>query len=131
MLSSALDKDEAIVDIYFTGGVPISSHNDFFFEYRDPAQDNCVAKYFPDFLIETTKGRYLVIEVKAGGEQTEYERNKREFARDQSLFNTVFAKEVGFEDFRKHNKEFEYRVVFSTSLREWQKQLMDTMRLIK
>ncbi len=130
-MQGALEKDEAIVDIYFTGGVPIPSHNDFFFEYRDPAQDNRVAKYFPDFLIETTKGRYLVIEVKAGDEQTEYERNKREYGRDQSLFNTVFAKEVGFEDFRKHNKEFEYRVVFSTSLREWQKQLMDAMRLIQ
>ena len=111
--------------------MPISSHNDFYFEYRDPSDDNRVARYFPDFLIETTKGRYLVIEVKAGDEQPEYERNKREYGRDSNLFNTVFAKEVGFEDFRKHNKELEYRVVFSTSLREWQKQLMDAMRLIK
>ena len=111
--------------------MPISSHNDFYFEYRDPSDDNRVARYFPDFLIETTKGRYLVIEVKVGDEQPEYERNKREYGRDSNLFNTVFAKEVGFEDFRKHNKELEYRVVFSTSLREWQKQLMDAMRLIK
>jgi len=71
-----------------------------------------------------------VIEVKAVDEQTEYERNKREYGRDQSLFNTVFAKEVGFEDFRKHNKEFEYRVVFSTSLREWQKQLMEACKCL-
>jgi len=47
------------------------------------------------------------------------------------LIYTIFAKEVGFEDFRKHNKEFEYRVVFGTSLHEWQKHLIDAMRLIK
>ena len=32
-------------------------------------------------------------------------------ARDQKPVQHGFAKEVGFEDFRKHNKEFEYRVV--------------------
>lgn len=130
-LQGALEKDESIADVYFTGGVTSPVHNDFYFEYRDPSQDNRTAKYFPDFLIETTKGRYLVVEVKEGGEQPEYERNKREFKKEKKLYNTVFAKEIGFEEFRRHNKEFEYRVVFSTSLREWQRQLMDAMTLTK
>lgn len=130
-LQDALKNDEAIADVYFTGGVPISIHNEFYFEYRDPAEEHKLSKYFPDFLIETTKGRYLVIEVKSGAEQTTYEKNKASYAVNKEVFSEVFAKELGFDDFQRLNKEFDYRIVFSTTMREWQKQLMDAMKLIK
>jgi len=130
-LQGVLIDDEAIADVYFTGGVTTVEHNEFYFEYRDPTEDHRLAKYFPDFLIETTKGRFLVVEVKAGNEQPEYERNKAEYQKAKQVFNPVFAKELGFGEFQRLNKEFEYRVVFSTSMREWQRQLMDAMRLIK
>ncbi|MCI0562132.1 MAG: hypothetical protein MN733_26900, partial [Nitrososphaera sp.] len=57
-LRDFLDKDEAIMDIYFTGGVVDAIHNDFYFEYWSPDKQR-YARYFPDFLVETTKGRYL------------------------------------------------------------------------
>jgi type III restriction enzyme len=131
-LRSTLDDDEDIVDVYFTGGVTTTVHNDFYFEYCDPENDNRLSKYFPDFLVETSKSRYLVIEVKTGQEQHNYERNKKEYkGKKKEVYSTVFAKELGFESFRELNEDFEYRIVFSTSLREWQKELVDAIGTIK
>lgn len=131
-LKHTLETDEDIVDVYFTGGVTSSVHNDFYFEYYDPKQDSRIAKYFPDFLVETSKGRFLVIEVKSGQEKFDYERNKKEFSdAKKEIYSTVFAKELGFEAFRELNKAFEYKIVFSTSLREWQRELLESMKSIK
>ncbi len=131
-LRSTLDADEDIVDVYFTGGVTTAVHNDFYFEYCDPENDNRLSKYFPDFLVETSKGRYLVIEVKTGQEQHNYERNKKEYkGKKKDVYSTVFAKELGFESFRELNQDFEYRIVFSTSLREWKKEVADAIGTIK
>ena len=38
-LRGVLDKNEAIVDIYFTGGVADQTHNDFYFEYYSPEKN--------------------------------------------------------------------------------------------
>ncbi len=131
-LKHALEPDEDIVDVYFTGGVTSPVHNDFYFEYLDPEQEGRLAKYFPDFLVETSKGRFLVIEVKSGQEKFDYDRNKAEFSdTNKKVFSTVFAKELGFQEFRDLNKAFEYRIVFSTSSREWQRDLFDAMQSIK
>ena len=129
-LKGTLEPDEEIKDVYFTGGVTSPVHNDFYFEYCDPEQDR-VAKYFPDFLVETSKGRYLVVEVKTGQEQFDYERDKKEYGGTKKANNTVFAKELGFEEFRKHNQNFEYRIVFTTSPREWKKLLLESVESIK
>ena len=94
-------------------------------------QQDRVAKYFPDFLVETSKGRYLVVEVKTGQEQFDYERDKKEYSGTKKANNTVFAKELGFEEFRKHNQNFEYRIVFTTSPREWKKLLLESVESIK
>jgi hypothetical protein len=75
-LRDTLDKDEAIVDVYFTGGVTDSDHNDFYFEYYSP-EIKKISRYFPDFLIETTKGRFLVVEVKSTREKEGYEKNRQ------------------------------------------------------
>lgn len=75
-LREVLDEDEAIIDVYFTGGVNDSVHNDFYFEYFSPTEKK-LARYFPDFLIETTKDRFLVIEVKTNQEKTNYDQNKK------------------------------------------------------
>ena len=52
-LRGVLDKDEAIVDVYFTGGVSDPSHNEFYFEYYNP--DENALPILSRFLIETTK----------------------------------------------------------------------------
>lgn len=130
-LKHALEPDESVVDVYFTGGVTSPVHNDFYFEYFDPEEENRLAKYFPDFLVETSKGRFLVIEVKSGQEKFDYDRNKAEFSETKKVFSTVFAKELGFEQFRNLNKDFEYRIIFSTSSREQQRDLLDAMKLVK
>src|SRR3989344_2405454 len=70
-LREVLDEDEAMVDIYFTGGVSDSVHNDFYFEYFSPTEKK-LARYSPDFLRETTKDRFLVIEVKTNQENPNY-----------------------------------------------------------
>lgn len=123
-----LDKNEIIKDVYFTGGVTTDAHNDFFVEYWNPAEQR-ISKYFPDFLIETDKGRFLVVEVKSGSEKTEYEANKKRYDGNKtSLFNEVYAKELGFLDFQKVNKDFEYKLIFDAHLQERQRELFEMIR---
>ena len=125
-----LDANEAIKDVYFTGGVPIDVHNDFYVEYWNPLEQR-ISKYFPDFLIETDKGRFLVVEVKSGVEKVEYEANKKRYdGNNASLFNDVYAKELGFLDFQKVNKDFEYKVIFDAHLQERQRELFEMIRTL-
>lgn len=127
-LLGVLDKDEAIVDVYFTGGATDQTHNDFYFEYYSP-DDKRVAKYFPDFLLETTKGRYLVIEVKSSREKANYEANKAKYkGKAGELFSEVLAKEIGFNEFQKANKNFEYRIIFDASLQKRQQELLEEIK---
>jgi len=122
-LREVLDEDEAMVDIYFTGGVSDSVHNDFYFEYFSPTEKK-LARYFPDFLIETTKDRFLVIEVKTNQEKPNYEQNKKTYKGERDdIFNEVFAKEVGFREFQEVNKNFEYHIIFDAGLQQQQKEL--------
>lgn len=123
-----LQDNETIKDVYFTGGVITDAHNDFYVEYWNPAEQR-ISKYFPDFLLETDKGRFLVVEVKSGSEKTEYEANKKRYdGTNQSLFNEVYAKELGFLDFQKVNKEFDYRVIFDAHLQERQRELFEVIK---
>jgi len=129
-LRDVLDKDEAIVDVYFTGGATDSTHNDFYFEYYSPEKKR-IARYFPDFLIETTKGRYLVVEVKKNTEKLTYEQNKKQYTgKIEELFDEVFAKEIGFREFQQANKNFEYRLIFDASLQKRQQELLEAIRRI-
>jgi len=122
-LREVLDKDEVVTDVYFTGGATDPTHNDFYFEYYSPDKKR-IARYFPDFLIETTKGRHLVVEVKKNNEKNGYEQNKQQYnGKIESLFNEVFAKEVGFKEFQQVNKNFEYRIIFDASLQRRQQEL--------
>lgn len=122
-LREVLDEDEAIVDIYFTGGVADEVHNDFYFEYYSP-QLKRVARYFPDLLLETTKSRFLVVEVKTNQERLNYEQNKKTYkGKRNELFNEVFAKEMGFREFQEVNKNFEYHIIFDAGLQQQQKEL--------
>ena len=54
--------DEQVKQIYFTGMLT-HGQSDFFIEYIDP-EAHSVRTYYPDFLIETTEGRWLIVEVK-------------------------------------------------------------------
>jgi hypothetical protein len=121
---------ETIKDVYFTGGITTDAHNDFYVEYWNPTEQR-IAKYFPDFLIETDKGRFLVVEVKSGAEKVEYEANKKRYdGTNKSLFNEVYAKELGFNDFQKVNKGFEYKIVFDAHLQERQRELFEMIKTL-
>jgi len=129
-LRDVLDKDEAVVDVYFTGGATDPTHNDFYFEYYSP-ENKRVARYFPDFLIETTKGRFLVVEVKSHREKEGYEKNKQGYdGKIENLFSEVFAKEIGFKEFQQANKNFEYRIIFDASLQKRQQELLENINKI-
>ncbi len=127
-LRDVLNKDEVVADVYFTGGATDPTHNDFYVEYYSP-ENKRVARYFPDFLIETTKGRFLVVEVKSNRERESYEKNKRDYDGNlENLFSEVFAKEVGFNEFQQSNKDFAYHLVFDASLQKRQQELLETIR---
>lgn len=127
-LRDVLDNDEAIIDIYFTGGVTDAVHNDFYFEYWNPREKR-ISRYFPDFLIETTKGRFIVIEVKMNTERLTYEQNKKQYSgKREDLFDEVFAKEVGFREFAEINKDFEYRIIFDAGLQHQQMELLEAIQ---
>ncbi len=126
-LRKQLRDNEVIRDIYFTGGVTDSSHNDFFFEYYSP-ENKRVARYFPDILIETSQDRYIVIEVKTTQEKLAYEKNKSVYSgKLDDLFSEVYAKEVGFNDFQKVNQNFEYHIIFDAGLQRQQEQLFSDL----
>jgi len=123
-LRQALENDESLTDIYFTGGVTNQLHNDFFFEYYNPEHKK-IRKYFPDFLIETSKGRYLVVEVKDASSKLTYEENKKCYnGKIESLFDDVLSKEIGFKKFQELNQQFEYRIIFNAKFREQQEELI-------
>ncbi len=125
-----LNNNETIKDVYFTGGVTTDAHNDFYVEYWNPTEQR-ISKYFPDFLIETDKGRFLVVEVKSGSEKTEYEANKNRYdGTNTSLFNEVYAKELGFLDFQKVNKDFEYKIIFDAHLQDRQRELFEMIKTL-
>lgn len=127
-LRDILGESEVVKDIYFTGGATDTSHNDFYFEYWSPERQR-IARYFPDFLIETNKGRFLVVEVKSTAERLEYETNKKSYdGKREKLTNEVFAKEVGFRTFQEINKNFEYRIIFDASLQREQEKLLGDVR---
>jgi len=128
-LRDVLEKNETIKDIYFTGGVTDSSHNDFYFKYFNP-NENKISKYFPDFLVETNHQRYLVIEVKSNNKKISYLENKNNYKKNKRLFDEVYAKELGFEEFQKQNKNFSYHIIFDTGLDQAQKELYNTINKV-
>ena len=128
-LRGVLDKQETIKDVYFTGARVCAdpSRTDFYFEYWSPEQKR-VGRYFPDFLIETSKERFIVIEAKGGEEQSDYEANKKSYkGKLENLTNEVLAKEIGFNDFQSVNKNFEYRIIFNASLQREQVRLFEEL----
>jgi hypothetical protein len=128
-LRDVLDKDESIKDVYFTGARVCAdpSRTDFYFEYWSPEQKR-VARYFPDFLIETTK-RFIVVEAKGSDEKTDYETNKKSYkGKIEHLTNEILAKEIGFNEFQSVNKNFEYHIIFDASLQREQLKLLEELK---
>lgn len=123
-LRDVLDKNETVKDVYFTGARVCADPNrtDFYFEYWSPEQKR-IARYFPDFLIETTK-RFIVVEAKGSDEKSEYETNKKSYkGKIENLTNEILAKEIGFNEFQSVNKNFEYHIIFDASLQREQLKL--------
>jgi len=128
-LRDVLDKNEMITDVYFTGARVCAdpSRTDFYFEYWSPEQKR-VARYFPDFLIETTK-RFIVVEAKGSDEKSEYETNKKSYkGKIENLTNEILAKEIGFYEFQSVNKNFEYHIIFDASLQREQLRLLEEIK---
>lgn len=128
-LRNVLDEEEIIKDVYFTGARVCAdpSRTDFYFEYWSPEQKR-VARYFPDFLIETTK-RFIVVEAKGSDEKSEYETNKRSYkGKIEDLTNEILAKEIGFNEFQSVNKNFEYHIIFDASLQREQLRLLEELK---
>ena len=129
-LRDVLDKNETIKDVYFTGARVCAdpSRTDFYFEYWSPEQKR-VGRYFPDFLIETSKDRFIVIEAKGGNDEADYVASKKSYnGKLETLTNEVLAKEIGFNDFKSINKNFEYHIIFNASLQREQVRLYEELK---
>jgi hypothetical protein len=128
-LREVLEPREAITDVYFTGNITDSSHTDFYFEYWNPTKEK-ISRYFPDFLIETNKGRFIVIEVKGDQERTTYLQNKEMFENgEKKIFDEVYAKELGFKEFQQENKNFDYHIIFNAKMLQRQAELIRELNL--
>ena len=132
-LRKELQSGERVTDVYFTGGVTNEKHNEFFFEYQKNLGDDgsSVSKYFPDFLVETSKGRYLVLEVKGGDEELTYNAEKKrlkkgEITKDE-ITSEPLMKEVGVQEFQELNTNFQYHIVFNGTIASNQKIVKDTV----
>lgn len=135
-LRANLKDGELVKDVYFTGGVTNEKHNEFYFEYWNSAEDR-YGKYFPDFLIETSLGRYLVIEVKEDKSDTIhlYKTDKKRYEdgeiKKEGVTSMVFAKELGFQDFQKLNKNFEYHIIFNGKVLSHQQKTIEYVSSLK
>ena len=120
-IRSKLKEDEQIEDIYFTWS-QTEKQSDFFFEYTIFEDSKVrISKYFPDILVEiktkNNQKKYLVLEVKGSDKKNDYEQAKRVYKEwDTRVVNEVFAKEIWFSEFTKHNKDFEYRLIFDAKI---------------
>jgi len=127
-----LDNGEHVKDVYFTGGVTNEKHNEFFFEYQNNLPEGSrVSKYFPDFLVETSKGRYLVIEVKGGDKELTYKSEKERLDSGSITKDDVTSdplmKEIGFREFQDINKDFEYHIIFNGTIMDRKQRLKDAI----
>lgn len=135
-LRSHLDEGELVKDIYFTGGITSEKHNEFFFDYQENLIEggNKMSKYFPDFLIETSLGRYLVLEVKSGAEEMTYKSEKErlesgELSKDKITSNPLM-KEMGFKEFRELNSSFEYHIIFNGTVLTNQQEVVEVIETL-
>jgi len=72
-----------------------------------------------------------VVEVKNQGDKADYEANKKLYqGKISDLTNEIFAKEIGFNDFREVNKNFDYRIIFNASLQQEQVKLFEELEKI-
>ncbi len=55
--------DDRVKKVYFTGMLT-HGQSDFFIQYIDPTS-HTVRSYYPDFLLQTDDGQYVIVEVKA------------------------------------------------------------------
>lgn len=127
-----LEDGERVRDVYFTGGVTNEKHNEFFFEYQNNLPEGSrVSKYFPDFLVETSKGRYLVVEVKGGDKEMTYKSEKERFDKGlitkDDVTSDPLMKEIGFREFQDINKDFEYHIIFNGTIIERKNQLIKSI----
>lgn len=131
-LRTHLRDGERVNDVYFTGGVTNEKHNEFFFDYQKNLGDtSSLSKYFPDFLVETSLGRYLVLEVKGGDQELTYNAEKKrlekgEITKDE-ITSEPLMKEVGFNEFQELNSNFEYRIIFNGTMLPRQREVVDAV----
>jgi hypothetical protein len=132
-LRTHLRDGERVNDVYFTGGVTNEKHNEFFFDYqKNLGNVSALSKYFPDFLVETSLGRYLVLEVKGGDQELTYNAEKKrlekgEITKDE-ITSEPLMKEVGFNEFQELNSNFEYRIIFNGTVLSHQQKIVDAIK---
>lgn len=132
-LRSHLKEGERVKDVYFTGGITNEKHNEFYFDYQENLMEggHKLSKYFPDFLIETSFGRHLVLEVKSGAEELTYKAEKKrledgELSKDKITSNPLM-KEVGFSDFKELNSDFDYHIIFNGTVLSNQQKVLEKL----
>ncbi len=132
-LRSHLKEGECVKDVYFTGGITNEKHNEFYFDYQENLIEggNKLSKYFPDFLIETSFGRHLVLEVKSSAEELTYKKEKKrleggELSKDEITSNPLM-KEMGFSEFKELNSNFDYHIIFNGTVLSHQQKVLDKL----
>jgi hypothetical protein len=130
-LRANLKDGELVKDVYFTGGITNNKHNEFYFDYQENLDErtNKLSKYFPDFLIETSLGRHLVLEVKTEQEKLTYDNEKKRLENNELNKNTITSnplmKELGFREFQELNNKFEYHIIFNGKVVPHQQKVVD------
>jgi hypothetical protein len=132
-LRSHLKEGERVNDVYFTGGITNIKHNEFFFDYQENLVEGGykLSKYFPDFLIETSFGRYLVLEVKSGAEEMTYKSEKERFEKGEITKDEITSgplmKEIGFKEFNQLNNDFDYHIIFNGTVLSHQQKVIEAV----
>ncbi len=136
-LRANLKEGERVNDVYFTGGVTNEKHNEFYFEYQknDIDGDERISKYFPDFFIETSLGRHLVLEVKGGDEELTYKSEKEKYDKGtlekDAITSDPLMKEIGFKEFQDLNRNFEYHITFKGTVISEQQAIVQKIKALK
>ena len=132
-LRTHLQEGERVNDVYFTGGITNAKHNEFFFDYQENLIEGGykLSKYFPDFLIETSFGRYLVLEVKSSAEEMTYKAEKERFEKGEiskdEITSGPLMKEIGFKEFNELNNDFDYHIIFNGTVLSHQQKVIEAV----
>lgn len=101
-----------VAGVWFTGGLTDPNKTDLFAEYR--GEDGRWHRYTPDFVIQRTDGKHLVVEIKSDRFSADVRRDLERYGKGQSPESAEGRKAVALQKWQDLNPSvLHYQVIFA------------------